>query len=339
MNHFPLILLLCILSTFNFATLANEGDDEAATTETVQIVDGQVVIQLEEELQQLSGLETQRFKQTEFQAEFIAYGKAISASPLTVILNQYLSASAKQAGAKARLSRTEKAISRLRNLHKNEIISTRKLQAQQSQYQTDKAIYDEMHYKSKLIVNNSKLQWGEVLTHWATGRHSPQFEQLLDGSATLLSITLPAGSAPLAQTKNIIISPSGNRKEAVKVAFVSLLPTVNEFSQGLQYIFITDNKTIKTGMNITAWLPKQNTQLTGIIIPESSLVWHLGQSFIFIKIDEEHFVHRNIAEPIKVHNGYFIAEQLSENEQVVIKGTQMLLSHEFRSQIPDEYDD
>ena len=339
MNRYLLILLLSVLSTFSFAILATEEDDDQAELETVQIVDGQVVIQLDEELQQISGLKTQQFKQTKFQAEVIAYGKAISASPLIAILNQYLSASAKQTGAKARLSQTEKAISRLRNLHKNEIISTRKLQAQQSQYQTDKAIYDEMQYKSTLIVNKSKLLWGEALTHWATGRHSPQFEKLLDGSVTLLSITLPAGGAPLSQVNTIFISPTGDRKDRVKASFVSLLPTVNNFSQGLQYIFITENQTIKTGMNITAWLPKKNTQLTGIIIPESSLAWHLGQSFIFIKIDDEHFVHWNIANPIKVPAGYFVAEQLAENEQIVVKGTQMLLSHEFRSQIPDEDDD
>lgn len=335
MNRFPLILLLCILSTFSFATLANEEDE----AETVQVVDGQVVIQLDEELQQISGLETRQLKQTEFQTEFIAYGKAISVSPLTAILNQYLSASAKQAGAKARLSQTEKAISRLRNLHKNEIISTRKLQAQQSQYQTDKAIYEEMSSRSKLIVNNSKLQWGEVLTHWATGRHSPQFEQLLEGSVTLLVITMPSGNEPLSQINNIFISPTGNRKKAVKASFVSLLPTVDKFSQGLQYIFITDSPDIKAGMNYTAWLPQKNSKLTGIIIPESSLLWHLGQSFIFIKIDDDHFVRRNISDPIKVPNGYFIAEQLSENEQVTVKGSQMLLSHEFRSQIPAEDDD
>ncbi len=325
---------------FSFFCLATEGDDDdKAGPEIMQIIDGQVVIKLEEELQQISGLETQHFRQTVFQAEFIAYGKAISASPLASILNQYLSASAKQAGAKARLSQTEKAIARLRNLHRDEIISTRKLQAKQSKYQTDKAIYEEMQLKTKFIANNSKLQWGELLTHWATGRHSPQFEKLLEGSATLLVITLPAGNKPLSQFNGIFISPTGSREEAVNASFVSVLPTVDKFSQGQQYIFITDSPKIKTGMNFTAWVPQKNSHLTGIIIPETSLIWHLGQSFIFIQIDDEHFVRRSIVNPVKVPNGYFIAEQLNENEQVVITGTQMLLSHEFRSQIPDEDDD
>ncbi len=337
MARYPLVLLMCVLSSF-MAVLANDDDDEAST-EAVQIIDGQVVIKVEEEIQQLSGLETQSFKPSHFQAEFTAYGKAISVNPLISILNQYLSASAKQAGSKARLSQTGSAISRLRNLHKNEIISTRKLQIQQSQYKTDKAVYDEMQYSSNLIVSRSKLEWGEVLTQWATGRHSPQFEKLLEGTATLLVITLPAGHVPLSDIKSIFISASGSREKAVNAVFVSLLPTVDVFSQGLQYVFITESPSIKTGMNLTAWLPNKNTQLTGITIPESSLVWHLGESFIFIKIDEEHFVHRTINAPIKVANGYFIEQQLAEKEVVVVKGSQMLLSHEFRSQIPSEDDD
>ena len=48
---------------------------------------------------------------------------------------------------------------------------------------------------------------------------------------------------------------------------------------------------------------------------------------------------RNITQATKVANGYFIEKQLSADEELVTTGTQMLLSHEFRSQIPDEDDD
>jgi hypothetical protein len=92
-------------------------------------------------------------------------------------------------------------------------------------------------------------------------------------------------------------------------------------------------------MNFTAWIPQQGNALTGIIIPESAIAWHLGQSFVFIKMGEEQFVHKNINTLIKVPNGYFISETIGDNDEVVVKGTQMLLSHEFRSQIPDEDDD
>jgi len=338
MNRYLVILLLCFLSFFSLGISADDDDDGDAS-ETVQIIDGQVVIQLEEEIQQLSGLETQAFKSTELQTEFIAYGSAVSLDPLISILNQYLSLSAKQAAAKARLALTEKGMTRLRNLHKNAVVSIQKLQRQQSKWQSDKALYDEMVYKSKLIVNSSQLQWGEKITQWATGRHSEEFEKLLSGKSTLLTITTPAASPRLQNIESIYISPTGNREKAFKASFVSVLPSIDTFSQGLQYSFFSDNPKIKPGMNVTAWIPEQENTIKGLIIPKSALTWHLGQSFVFIKIDDEHFVHRTIENPISVPNGYFISEQLADGEEIVVKGTQMLLSHEFRSQIPDEDDD
>lgn len=92
-------------------------------------------------------------------------------------------------------------------------------------------------------------------------------------------------------------------------------------------------------MNITAWIPQQKQSQLGVIIPQSSLAWHLGQAFVFIKIDEEHFSHRTIHNPVKVSKGYFIMNDIKDGEEIVVMGTQMLLSHELRFQIPDEDDD
>ncbi len=322
------------LSNVSFTALADDELEPAP-----QIIDGQIAIHLDEQTQKISGLETQRFKPFEFQPEYIAYGKAISIAPLLSTLNQYLTTSAKQASAKARLASAEKTMARLRRLHKNKIVSSQKLQQIQSQWQSDNAIYNEMVNQSKLIINNSHLQWGAKITQWSTGRDSAEFDSLRSGKSTLLTINLAAAAPLLQNIETIFISPKGQRKNAFKASFISILPTVDKFSQGLQYSFITESPAIKPGANFMAWIPLQGKALTGIIIPESAVAWHLGQSFVFIKINNEQFVHKNISPPIKVANGYFITEPIDADDEIVIKGTQMLLSHEFRSQIPDEDDD
>ena len=340
MNYHIIVFLTCFLSFYPAYVAASDTeynkDDES---ESLQIINGQPVIFLDDDAQETSGLETLKLKQIEYQAESIAYGKAIKLSPLLTIRNQYLLATAQQSSAKARLTQAEKNIARLRNLHKDEAISTRKLQKWQTQWQSDKAIYNSSHYQSEIIINNSQLHWGKTLTQWATDIHSAQFKQLINGEIILLQITLPANSSLPPLSNTIYISPVGNRNLAFAASFINPIPQVDSFSQGLQYIFQTDNPTIKPGMNFTAWIPQNKQTQTGVIIPESSIAWHLGQAFVFIKIDEEHFVHRNISKPIKVPNGYFIAKQIADGEEIVVTGTQMLLSHEFRSQIPDEDDD
>lgn len=334
MNHHKLFLLLCLLSCFNTHLLAD--DDDGDQHEDIQIIDGQAVIELDEESQQSSGLKTQKFNTIQFKPESIHYGQAISIQPILSTLNQYLSISAKQASAKARLANTQKTITRLRNLHKNQAVSIQKLQHQQALWQADKAIYDAMVYQNNLIISSSRLQWGEKISQWSIGRQATEFDSLLAGKSTLLTVSFPfqQGLRPA----SIFISPSGSREHAFSASFVSVLPHADKHSQGLLYSFISDSSKIKPGMNFTAWIP-ENTAKTGYIIPESALAWHLGQSFIFIKIDAEHFIHRPIHHPHKVANGYFISEPLAATEEVVVSGTQMLLSHEFRSQIPDEDDD
>jgi len=334
------LLLICFLTLyFNNTLVLADDDDEAKIFETAQFIDGQALIHIEEEVQSASGIKTQKLKAINFNPEFIAYGKAIDISPLLSLHNQYLSSLAKKTGAKARLNTAEKSISRLRQLHLGEAISTRKLQNQQSQWQSDKAIYDEMTYQSKIITSNSTLQWGAVVTGWLSDPNSNQLDSLLKGESTLLKVSLPADKLLSADVSQIFIDPSGNRNSALTASFVGQLPQINDISQGPQYLFLTDSVAIKIGMNFTAWIAQNNHSQTGVIIPKSALAWHLGQALVFVKVDEEIFAHRDITDVKKTTEGYFIAEQLVENEEIVTTGTQMLLSHEFRSQIPDEDDD
>ena len=338
MNRTIYLILLCFLC-YNTNYLSATETDELEDDKLNQTINSQPAIFLDEKQQKLSGLQTVKLKTVQLQSEYITFGKAISVSPLLSILNQYLSVSSKQAAAKARFTQAEKKISRLRNLHKNKAISTRKLQEQQSKWQSEKAIYDESVYQSMTIINSSKLEWGEKITHWATGKRAPIFDNLIKGKSTLLRVTLPAGQSLSSKIDTILINSTGNKGTASKATFISQLPKVDSLSQGLQYLFYTENPLILSGMNFTAWIPQQNQSQKGVIIPESSLIWHLGQAFVFIKVNEEYFIHRNIIDSIKIDNGYFVQNQITEDDEIVTIGTQMLFSHEFRSQIPDEDDD
>lgn len=333
------VFLLYFLSACPTIINASESDDTIDIKESSQLFNGQPIIFMDEEMQENSGLKILKTKTTLFNPEVIAYGKAISINPLLTIRSHYLSTIAQQNGFKARLTQAENNISRLRNLHKNEVVSTKKLQKQLSHWHSEKAVYDKNIYQSQSILNNSNLHWGNLLTRWITTKSSPQFEKLMRGESTLLKITAPASQALPTDINTIFISPTGTRNTALDASFVCILPLVDDFSQGVQYIFLSNTKKIKAGMNFTAWIPRQKQTQRGVVIPESSLAWHLGQSFVFIQIDKEHFVHRHISHPIKTTDGYYIGEQIAKGEDLVITGASMLLSHEFRSQIPGEDDD
>ena len=92
-------------------------------------------------------------------------------------------------------------------------------------------------------------------------------------------------------------------------------------------------------MQVTAWIPEQNTQASGVIIPTTALIWHMNQAFVYIKTTQEDFARVMIDNYSISAEGYFIPNALSADEELVIKGAQMLLSEELRGQIPSENDD
>ncbi|MEE9339271.1 MAG: hypothetical protein V3U87_14435 [Methylococcaceae bacterium] len=339
MIHFCITFLVFLISTYPIIINASETNDNDDSQEPIEFINGHPILYMDEETQKISGLKALKAIEIDFNPEIISYGKAISISPLLTIRNNYFSSLTLQNNLKVRLSQIDKNISRSRKLHKSEIVSTKKLQKQLSQWYSKKTLYDKNIYQTQLILTTSKLKWGKQLTKWATDKNSPQFDRLISGESTLLKITMPANKTLPSEINTIHISPTGNRNSAVKAKFINTLPFIDNFSQGQQYIFLSNTSKIKTGMNFTVWLPQKKQNQKGIIIPDSSLVWHLGQSFVFIKIDEEHFEHRNITHPIKSTNGYYIGNQINRGENIVIKGTQMLLSYEFKSEIPDEDED
>ncbi len=335
----PILYSLFIYLTI-IPGLANDTDEGQNDKNIVSPpLHKQVVIELDDNAQEISGLQTIIVKPTDFHPEFIAYGKAISVKPLLDIRRQYLLASTQHHSAEVKYNITQKNLTRLQNLHKNEAVSTRKLQETQAQWQSDKASLNIFSLQRQMILSACRLQWGNTLTDWFTQPVSPQADNIITHRTQLLQITLPAGRQLPKGIETINIAANGHRKNATLAHFIAAAPQIDPFSQGPSYFFLSSNAVIQPGMNITAWIPGQQKKQHGIIIPHSSLLWHLGQAFIFVKLSDDLFNHRNIDHYAETPDGYFITTGIKEGEEVVSHGAQMLLSHEFRSQIPDEDDD
>jgi hypothetical protein len=67
--------------------------------------------------------------------------------------------------------------------------------------------------------------------------------------------------------------------------------------------------------------------------------WHLGQALVFVKVADQQFASRVVSAYSKTVGGYFVRSTLKAGEEVVSTGAQMLLSQEFKGQIPAEDND
>ncbi|MDD5321922.1 MAG: hypothetical protein PHD43_15200 [Methylococcales bacterium] len=330
----PLIICFFVLDLLSITSAVAE-----LHTPEVQHVTGQSVITLAPEIQKLSGIETITLKPVNYQTEFTANGKAINIRPLTALHHRYLVALTEHSSAAAKFKQAEQNLNRQQDLYRHGVSSKRNLQEQQAQWQAYKAQVDATDFQGKAIIDEAMLNWGKELAEWVLSGNPDKLNAFLSGRKTLLQITLPANKHLNDGIQTIYIAASGNRSKARKAELISAAVQTDTVAQGESYYFQTSDKNIITGMNITAWIPEQNANLTGVIIPKSALIWHMGQSFVYLKSAEETFIRRLVDQYSETSEGYFIPDTINPGEQIVTTGGQMLLSEELRGQIPEEGDD
>ncbi|MGR9044321.1 MAG: efflux RND transporter periplasmic adaptor subunit [Gammaproteobacteria bacterium] len=296
-------------------------------------------LHLEDRIQRQAGLQIVTLKPFQYTPEISVYGNAMAILPLLDLRSRYLSAQSNYQSAQARLDLAQQNMERTRYLHQNGIASKRALQEQQSHYRLEQAQTQGMRQQIRAIYDEASVNWGPVLTELFLSSDNTRLTPYLSGKKTLLLISLPAGQTLPDDIKSIVVSPSGDRSAAQPAEMLSIAPQTDSVTQGESYFFATRHSAVRAGMRIAAWLPRRLPPESGVLIPTSALIWHLGQAFVYLKTGDENFTRRRIAHFVDTAGGYFVQSPLTPGEQLVTSGAQLLLSEEFRGQIPDEDDD
>jgi hypothetical protein len=71
-------------------------------------------------------------------------------------------------------------------------------------------------------------------------------------------------------------------------------------------------------------------------VPASALVWWQGRAWAYRRTGRDRFVRVEIATDLPAQGGGYIVKDLPKDAEIVMRGAQLLLSEEFRSQIQVE---
>ena len=332
------LLLVClILATLPINSFAIDDDDKPQINS--QNFTQHSTIKLNTALQKASGIRTLRLDSSTYNEEFIAHGKVINIQALLALRNRYQLVSAERNNIKAKLTQAEQNFLRQKELYENGASSKRNLQEQEAQWQSYQSQIAGTDFQDTAIVNEATVLWGEDLTRWALATPTPQLNAFLNHQDKLIQITLPSNKHLADDIKNIYIATSGDRTKAIKADYVSVATQSEALAQGESYFFKTRAKNILSGMNIMAWIPEKSAGVTGANFPKSALIWYMNQAFVYQKIDEETFVRRPLDNYWLLPDGNYLSKNLNPEDEIVIEGAQMLLSEEFKGQIPSEDDD
>jgi len=336
-----LTLLATVLSLLPLIETLAAPDGDGALTATFQNTEAHSketwaspVLILELEQQRQSGLRTQRLQPMLLQPETQAYGRVLEIHSLLDLRARYRAALSELAITGAALRVAQKNHHRLARLHDESIIATRDLVQAESQLAADQVRQEAARHRVREIQEEAEQRWGGLLFRQAVENDSPLLEGLLSRKQALVLIALPVNHSLPDDVTSAKIAPTSDRQIAQGAQLVSPAPRTDDTTQGETWFFSTEIGRLRTGMRLDAWIPRSGAATSGVILPLSAVVWHDGKPWVYLRTGERSFSRRPVSEHRDYGDAWFTSEGFTSDEEIVVSGAQMLLSEEFRRQIP-----
>ncbi len=314
---------------------ADEDDEQEAVKipSRVSVVNGQTVITLDAAAQAQMGLTIATLQQTSSREQIQAPAIVLSAQELVGLRRAYLTALTNVDKARVSATVSQQEYQRLKTLYQDQQNASEKsVQSAEAVWRTNQ-VDVEAAQRDVVLERAAVVQrWGPVIAQWLTEDTAP-FEQALSQQSWLVQVTVPFGKISGAPRAISLHIPGGERMEA---RLVSAFPRTDPRIQGDSFLYLTAAYPgLAPDVMLTAYLGVGGT-LKGVVAPEAALVWWKGQAWVYRQVSATQFVRRAVDTTQPVAQGVFVTAGLSPGDKVVVHGSQMLLSEEFRSQIQAE---
>ncbi len=319
-------ITLLLVSSLLFLQSAQAGPDEEELSVTP-------VIELDSAIQATLGLKTQTVRAVTQLVYRSTYGKVLDLTPLLDFRRDCLDIQVQLQQARKQFKLSQQALNRLEKMFRNKAASLRKLEQQRRLWLTDKTRLQQLRLRNMTLQAKNRQRWGELADLFCQADLATKF---LSGEEKILAIVKPTEKTASAIRQLQLTFKQ--MKQAVSVQALDITELFDPIKQSTYLLYKTTSPLLYPGQHFSVSLPLADAR-NGLFIPGQSVLWHLGQAFVYIRIDEEHFQHRTIGQLLPVDNGYLVNDVVKPGEEIVVTGAQQLLSTEFRAQIADEDDD
>jgi hypothetical protein len=313
----------------------DDDDDDEATEQAASML-----VTLDDDVVNAAGIQTLSLQQDIFFPETRAYARIIDVRELIQWRSKL-----KQLSLALELARSDE------RAQFEEFQRLKKLAASTGSIANKKVVYAKSNWRqaqlkqesAQLALDNARTEvsqgWGPVIADWLSDEDSKAYQRLVSRQETLIQITLPVSLSLPTDVNVIQVSRQGNRDTARKAYFVSPAYVSSHAAQGETYYFRMDTGRLRLGMRLHAWIPQNEEGLNGFFIPERAIVWVDGKPWTYIQQADDSYRRKALEQGQAITGGIFIQSQFEAGDKLVVAGSQMLLSEEFRWQIMDEDDD
>ncbi len=316
----------------------DRDDDDEATR--VVVVDGVPVVFLDDEDRQRVGIETAMLARTEHRAEIVAMASVVDIQPMLAHRGQCLGAVYEVELAQTRLAAAEREYERLRKLNQDDgNVAAKRVQEAEAKVQIDRVSLNQSQAALDTLVNEARQSWGPVLAEWLIGEQVPALTRLVENEDVMLLVVLPRGESLPADVPQAWISSLQDNGDQQLAHFLSRAPYTDRLAQGESYFYRTAADGLRAGMRAEARIATNAVAADGVLIPDSAVVWALGQAWAYLALDDDHFARIPVATDRELADGWFVTDGVAPGERIVVTGAQTLYAEEFRWQVFEEDDD
>jgi hypothetical protein len=272
---------------------------------------GEPAITLNEETQKRLGLETMNPAASQWQNEIKGYGRVIDPATLAAAATELeaMRGTAEVSG---------KEYGRLKTLAAQNNVSARSLEAAKAA-----SAHDELAFaaaRAKFAV-----EWGGKLAENALD----VLKAITDGKNSLVRIDLPAGEILKPPARAAEISVMNDETNLVAADFFDAGLGLDPQTQMQSFLFMTRSAALMSGAAVSGALQISGEPLAGVTVPAGAVVRHQGKGWVYVQTGDDKFARREIPLDRFKGDGWFVSENLTATDRIVVVGAQTVLSAEM----------
>lgn len=175
-----------------------------------------------------------------------------------------------------------------------------------------------------------ELDWGPALRAWAD-RQPDRLQSLAQGRIRL--IRLVPVSPPPTTNAPAFLEFQGHR---IELHYLSPAFRTDPALPQPGALYLAREPGLAIGMPLTAWLAGDKPAFP---VPSTAIIHHDGTPWLYVQTGIQHFQRQHLEISAVTSETQWVTKGLQAGQRIVVEGAQILLSAEFRSQVPEEDDD
>jgi hypothetical protein len=328
------IFIVALMTLTFLGACQNRSDKDDANRQVqakkgpaqISVENGQTVLTLDMPTQNRLGLEVATLTATLTRAQVTLPAVVLSAQDLATFRNGYVATQAQVQKSRVEADLARKEYTRLKTLFEQDHnISEKSLQSAEGTLQANETDVRAGEQQLNLQESVVRQEWGMVVAKWAV-ESAPELQRVFDQHEVLVQMTMPSDATFRAPKTISLETPGATRTEAI---LVSTFPRVDPRIQGRSLLYVAPSHPgLTPGVNLLAHL-SVGSQMKGLIVPTSAVVWSEGKAWIYQQTAPDRFTRHAVSTEAPVEKGFFVTEGFSPGDKVVTRGAQALLSEEM----------